>query len=134
MRQDGKYSAEVGWWTTGSTRPLITDKGVSFLKSRDLLINSPEFISEMDTYVYAYTKSGNRQLDHAPGYHDDRIMALFIALGVAHWDDLQDLAEERKKAEKQRSAPSPEITQFNQILKPYDQLMEEWENSLVSPW
>jgi hypothetical protein len=134
LRQDGKYSAEVGWWTTGSTRPMITDKGLSCIKSNDLIINSPEFISEMDTYVYAYTKSGNRQLGHAPGYHDDRIMALFIALGVAHWDDLQDLAEERRKREVQRQNPAPQTQQFNQILTPYDKLMEEWENSLIDPW
>lgn len=135
LRTDGRVSVEVGWWTTPGTRPLLTERGVEALIKDQIWINSSEFVKELDTYVNTgldRERGVNRKfLEAAPGYHDDRIMALFIALEVAHADDQYNMAVERKKFWEQKTAPAPESQQFQMILKPWDQLMAEWEDSVV---
>lgn len=133
-RVDGKVSIEVGWHTTPFTRSPMIDRGIKYIKEGYLEINSSPLIDELDTFVNTGLEKGKKHLEHAPGYHDDRILALFIALEVTHANDQVNMAAERMKAEEQRKAPSPTQAQFNQILKPWDQLMEEWENSLVDQW
>lgn len=138
LRADGKASMEVGWWTTPGTRPLLTERGTEALKKEQVWINSTQFVSELDTYVNTgldRERGVNRKfLEAAPGYHDDRIMAFFIALEVSHADDLVNMVDERKKIFEQRNAPADEVTQFQMILKPWDELMDEWEAKVVDKW
>lgn len=135
LRIDNRYSMEVGWWTTPGTRPLLTERGVNTLIKDQIWINSAEFVRELDTYVNTgldRDRGVNRKyLEAAPGYHDDRIMALFIALEVAHADDMINMAEERKKYWVQRTAPPAAVVQFQQILRPWDELVSEWEDQVV---
>lgn len=126
---------EVGWWTTPGTRPLLTERGVEALIKDTIWINSFEFVKELDTFVNTgldRERGVNRKfLEAAPGYHDDRVMALFIALEVAHADDLINMAEERKRYWAQKNAPPAPETQFQMILRPWDDLMDEWETNVV---
>lgn len=135
LRADGRVSMEVGWWTTPATRPLLTERGTESIIKDTIWINSSQFVSELDTYVNTgldRERGVNRKfLEAAPGYHDDRIMALFIALEVAHADDLVNMVEERRKAWEQRNAPPPPEAQFNTILRPWSELVEEWEERIV---
>lgn len=127
LRADGRWSAETGWWTTAQTRPLLTERGVRSIGTGDLLINSGGLVDEMDTFVNTGIERGIKHLEHAPGYHDDRIMALFIAYATAHWNDLVDLAEERRRSADLRTTKPSESRQFWQILKDPKELAEEWE-------
>ena len=134
LRADGRYSNEVGWWTTPGTRPLLTERGVHTIVHDEIWLNSPEFIREMGTFVNTGIDKGKKYLEAAPGEHDDRIMALFIALEVAHADDLVNIAEQRRQMQEQRDAPKPEVRQFNEILTPYDELLQQWEDQVVDMW
>ncbi len=100
MKTDGAFSTEYGWWTTPSTRPLITDMLKNYIIRGDLLINSPKFVEEMGSFVNLPTKDGRlrHHLEAAPGYHDDRIMAMAIALYIAHELDIMNIADERRRA------------------------------------
>jgi hypothetical protein len=98
LKQGMKPSTEIGWWTTTHTRPLITEMGVDYLKKGWLKINSPYLVDELTTFVDTHKVQGQRKLEHAPGHHDDRVMALFIALYIAHEFDSLQMASEREKA------------------------------------
>lgn len=132
LRQDGKFSQEVGWWTTPATRPVLTEKGVEAIRKGDLRVNSPGVVEEMGSYVVAMMPNGRRELTHADGYHDDRLMALFIAYYVAHEHDTVMIADERRRAYEQRfkgvTAPPRE---FNTMGISWEQAMERWENDVL---
>jgi hypothetical protein len=140
LRADGRYSNEIGWWTTPGSRPMLTERGRKAITDKTVWINSEQLVSEMDTYVNTAIDPHEkialgvrrRHLEAAPGYHDDRIMALFIALEVAHADDYADMAEERKKHWELQQAPKPDTVQFNTILdKPWDELVADWESQVL---
>jgi hypothetical protein len=62
-------------------------------------------------------------------------MALFIALEVAHADDLVNMVDERLKLYEQRSKPAEEVRQFNTIMdRSWDDLVSEWEERVVDNW
>jgi hypothetical protein len=76
-----------------------------------------------------------RHYEHAPGYHDDRIMALFIALYVAHENDIRILAEDRRRH--QERLKNPATTDFPKggfafSTRLMSDLMEEWEERALS--
>lgn len=95
----GAFSTEYGWWTTPSTRPLITDMLKTYIERMDIQINSPKFVEEMQSFVDLPTQTG--KLRHhfaaAPGYHDDRIMAMAFGLYIAHELDIMNIADERRR-------------------------------------
>lgn len=127
---NGGWSNVVGWWTTPTTRPLLTEKGIQDIEKKNLLINSPWFVDEMASFVYHYSDAGNRKVEHAPGCHDDRIMALFIALYVAHESDTASVAEERIRLEEIKKASPKQIRQLNEIAAtwiPGDSMEKEIE-------
>jgi hypothetical protein len=145
LRTDGKVSMEVGWWTTPATRPLLTERGVNAIKKDQIWLNSPELIREMGNFVNTglapngeasreIMKRGRRVLEAAPGEHDDRIMALFIAIEVAHADDMVNIAEERRIISEQAKLPSEETIQFNTMTEPWEELVAKWEQDVVDRW
>ncbi len=140
LKVGGGTTKEVGWWTTQSTRPLVTETLLDYTKERNLLVNSPEVIKEMGSFVNVWEGRGGRKLEHAPGYHDDRLFALGIALYVSHERDMVILAEERRKYHEQRKAGSGvgkkgkemwEIMGGLGVGQSYETVMEDWEASLV---
>lgn len=104
MRTTGGFSTEYGWWTTPSTRPLITDGLKNYILKGDLLINSAKFIEEMGSFVDLPLRDGRliHHLAAAPGYHDDRIMAMAIALYVGHELDQLNIADERRRSQERK--------------------------------
>ncbi len=98
----GGWTTRMGWYTTGTTRPLLTKKGVEVIQKKELQISSPYFISEMKSFVnYGWKRrvgvDGFEYFAHAQGRHDDRIFAGFIAYYVSHDYDRQNLADERRR-------------------------------------
>jgi hypothetical protein len=115
LRQDGAMSHEVGWWTTPGTRPLLIEKGVHCIENSSLRVNSPFFVDEMASFVHTYSPTGMKKVEHAPGAHDDRIMALFIALYVAHESDSISIAEERTRLKDLKNAPKGKIKEMWEV-------------------
>lgn len=131
LDQGGGYSMEVGWWTTNSTRPLVTEMGVDYLKKDWLKVNSPWLVNELTTFVDTHKTMGQRKLEHAPGHHDDRIMALFIALYIAHEYDTLAVAQER---ENRSLAPTerkkfPSAARLGVDWPTYERMYEEFLES-----
>ena len=128
----------VGWWTTPSTRPYLTERGVKALKERSVWVNSPDLIAEMANFVNLgldpSRQVNRKRLEAAPGKHDDRLMALFIALEVARAGDMGVLAEERRQYEEtkmKRKDSEGTARAFVEILLPPDQLLAEWEDTFL---
>lgn len=131
MKQGAKMTNELGWITNQTTRPLVTEMGVDYLKKGWLQINSPFFVDELTTYVNTEERPGHRRLEHAPGHHDDRIMALFIALYIAHETDRVMMAEERER----KAALPPAKRRFPsaaQMGLNWEQYIQKYEEYLES--
>jgi hypothetical protein len=127
----GGWSSDVGWFTNQATRPAMTEEGVKNISRGDLLINSPYFVKEMDHFGPQFTRAGMKKLEHAPGHHDDRIIALFISSFVAHEADTRSMADHRRKSLEQMNPATKKTVQLAELGLPMDQAMELWENSLA---
>jgi hypothetical protein len=135
----GGWSKEVGWWTTGITRTPLTEGGVNVVEKGELKVNSPVVIEEMRSYVYRYTNQGDRRLDHAPGYHDDALLALFIAYYVAHESDTRNIADDRRKDHEKKGMPKEKVIQFQDLAASWvpgmdwEKAVGRWEEELDQP-
>lgn len=130
LKINGGTSTEYGWWTTVSTRPLLIERIEEYIKKDYLTINSPPLTEEMRTFVNVRAHLGQKHIQHAPGKHDDRIMALAIALYVAYDKGMQISADERLKAHEMKNTPSDKIVQFNVSGLSWDEAVAKWEESL----
>ena len=93
------FQPQYGFPTTPGTRPLITDTFKRYVMEDDIVINSSKLVEEMGHFVDLPLADGRlrHHLAAAPGYHDDRIMAMCIALYVSHELDVQNVADERRR-------------------------------------
>jgi hypothetical protein len=66
-----------GFTTSVKTRPLIISKMESYVREKELVINSERTIEEMFTFVWNGMKA-----EAMPGYTDDLVMSLCISLWV----------------------------------------------------
>lgn len=130
LAQGGGWTRSVGWDTNMRTRPILTETGVGAIKTEDLWVNSPWLAYEMDGFGPTTTETGLRRLEHSPGYHDDRLLALFMAFLVAHELDQVNLAEERRKEWVATQAPKPRPTQFQSLGISWEEAMAQWESRL----
>jgi hypothetical protein len=78
----GGMTNDIGWYTTPNTRGWITEGLVADIEDGTLLINSLITLDEMRTFVNVPKPTQPRHLQHAPGYHDDSLLALAIAAFV----------------------------------------------------
>ena len=92
----GGYSTVYGWWTTTGTRPLLINTLLEYIPKEEVQLNSPELIAEMGSFVKTRTPTGRIHVAAFDGYHDDRLLALAIALYIAHEQDVVNLADERR--------------------------------------
>jgi hypothetical protein len=129
LRRDGTVSNEYGWWTTPHTRPLMVEMGIEYLNKQHLLVNSPFLIQEMGTFVNTGIDKGRRHIEHAPGEHDDRLIATFIALYVAHEYDNVNLADERLRLAERRARPEMKRS-WQEMGLPWDECMRIWEEDI----
>jgi hypothetical protein len=74
-----KRSKSLGWNTGKKTKPLMINRLAEFIREIYLKIYDKELIKELMSYVIEPSGSTNAQL----GCHDDRVMALAIALQMA---------------------------------------------------
>lgn len=77
--QKKKRRDALGWKTTSITKPLMIDGLRQFVKAGEVIINNPETIEEMLTFV----KHEDGSLGAAVGSHDDRVISLAIAVEMA---------------------------------------------------
>lgn len=129
-KADRTTSNDYGWYTTAATRPLLTEMGVDYLRKGDLLVNSPYFINEMSAFVVGELKNGRKKMEHAPGYHDDRIIALFMSLYAAHEQDNTLVADDRRKTYEQMKAPRDKAVDFQSLGLSWGEAMAKWETDL----
>lgn len=66
-----------GFQTTTTTRPLIIASLITYMRERKIDIRSRRLVEEFKTFIY-----NGQKAEHAPGYHDDLIIALAIALYI----------------------------------------------------
>jgi len=66
-----------GFTTSVKTRPLIISKMESYVREKELVINSERTIEEMFTFIWNGMKA-----EAMPGYTDDLVMSLCISLWV----------------------------------------------------
>lgn len=66
-----------GFQTTITTRPLIIASLITYMRERKISINSKRLVEEFKTFIY-----NGQKAEHAPGYHDDLIISLAIALYI----------------------------------------------------
>lgn len=134
----GGWTNRIGWYTTPSTRPLLTKKGVKAIEDGELLIPSSTLVAEMRSYVN-YGAKYRRGVDsieyfaHAPGKHDDRVMATFIAYYVSHDYDRQNLADERRRFWEQKLTMEEGLKksrQFQNSDLTWEEAMEDWEGRM----
>ena len=66
-----------GFTTSVKTRPLIISKMESYVREKELVINSERTVEEMFTFIWNGMKA-----EAMPGYTDDLVMSLCISLWV----------------------------------------------------
>lgn len=71
-----KKTKKVGWSTTAKSKPLMIDKLAELIRNGEIDIPSADTIRELQTYVV----EEDGKMNAAPGCHDDRVMALAIAV------------------------------------------------------
>jgi hypothetical protein len=107
----GTPATVYGWWTTTGTRPLLINTLLEYVPKMEVQINSPELIAEMGSFVKQQLPSGRVEVKAFSGYHDDRLLALAIALYVAHEEDTVNFSDERRKhqeaKERQKGGKKP---------------------------
>lgn len=128
----GGWTNEVGWKTTPATRGPLTEMGVNALMKGEIYINSPWVIEEMGSYILSMTASGIRQYTHAPKYHDDRLMALFISLYISRESYAVNLAEQRVVQKAYLDTPKPPERQLNELGLSWEEALNAWEAGIFS--
>ncbi len=89
---------KIGFWQSGETRSLGGEKLEEILEKDMLKIYGSEIPSELYTWVW---KDGRR--DHAPGKHDDLIMALTMAMYVIFYVNIQKETQKQKILEQRKN-------------------------------
>lgn len=130
LRADGAWTKEFGWWTTPHTRPLLTEMGVDYITKGYLKVNSPFLVEEMGSFVNTWIDRGKKHLEHAPGYHDDRLIALFIALYIAHEGDMKHVAEQRRRAIEERAKAPEAVVELQTLGLGWEEAISKWNDSL----
>lgn len=68
----------LGWRTTGATKPLLIDNYITLLRDGRLRTRSHHVTSEMATFIYT-TESKKHGQGAAAGFHDDALIADMLA-------------------------------------------------------
>lgn len=99
-----RQTTKIGWQTNCNTKPLLVDLMIHSTAQGGVRLNSKELLSEMMTFI----RDGETGARSAAGCHDDRVMAMMIALQVdrvtfgAVPDNMQEIPPVAKMLEKIR--------------------------------
>lgn len=96
-----KPTTKRGWWTSRTTKGVFIGFLQSCVKNRALLIHDPRTYGEMEHYQYGSTPD---EYEAAPGYHDDLVVALGIAV-ISHRQEFQFEQVETMSREEPKAAP-----------------------------
>ena len=115
-----KTTHRLGWVSNRSTRQDLWTRGVAHLTKKMAILRSPWLIEEMadctpDSFLAASGRARN-------GLHDDRVVAMLIALWYANEWTLNLEPTERSVVE-DSSLPEYQATDLS-----YDRMMEEWSD------
>lgn len=81
----GNAATRRGWHTSPQNRDTLILYGSSAIENEVLEINSPELVSEMDTFI----RHPDGKKGAAKHRHDDRLMALFLAFHALYAQDVR---------------------------------------------
>lgn len=76
---------KIGWFTNYRTRAMAVDTIVCALRDEWLVINSPWFVDEMDSFE---RDESRQSLRAGQGGHDDRVMAMAFSLFSSYVDEI----------------------------------------------
>lgn len=117
-------SRKTGWFTTGWSRPILTDNFVVAVQNGWYVVNSPWTIWEMAHWETHSTAAGKEKKEHSSDSTDDGIFANAMAyLGP---NDLRSLTERSKKRNRGpgdvEALPDIDIAPYGNYLptRPYE--------------
>lgn len=88
-------SRNMGWYTTGWSRPILVGYFVHAVKNGWYKLNSATTVEECREFEIHYTDSGKEKLEHAQESWDDGIFAAAISTFISH--DLDTIADREKR-------------------------------------
>ena len=88
-------SKKSGWYTSGWSRPMLTDGFVIAVQNGWYVVNSPTTIWEMDHWEVHLTAMGKSKFEHSSEATDDGIFANAMATFCPN--DLNALAKRSKR-------------------------------------
>lgn len=91
-------SKKIGMWQSHETRSLGGEKLEEAFEKDEIIVYGSDIPSELYTWIW---KDGRR--DHAPGKHDDLIMALTIAMYVIRYVNIQREALKQKTIDQHKN-------------------------------
>jgi hypothetical protein len=120
---DGTTTNKLGWSTNRTSRPRMLQRLLHALQNKDLLLNSPYLLDEMQDFTTDATLAKARAKS---GRHDDRVMSLALAYCGGHDDEWlagEDIAAERRA---KRRRLKPVLTASGKVVK------KDYQNTAVS--
>lgn len=88
-------SHRLGWYTSGWSRPALTDGFVVLIKNGWYKVNSPYTMREMTQWEIHYTTTNKEKYEHASDFTDDGIFANAMAAFCPN--DQKTMADRSKK-------------------------------------
>lgn len=103
---------QIGWKTSPATRPKIISTLLKAVKDKWIILNSPALINEL-AHLEANDTQRTLRIEAQSSYHDDRVMAIAIAL-VCSLEQISpssiSLATDRLEMQRTHSALTAPIT------------------------
>ena len=107
-----RVAPTLGWKTSPATRPKIISTLIKAIKDKWIIINSPALINEL-AHLEANDTQRTLRVEAQASYHDDRVMAIAIAL-VCSLEQISpssiSLATDRLEMQRTHSALTEPIT------------------------
>ena len=100
----GVQSTRKGWHTSPQNRDDLILYGSSAIENEVIELNSPELVSEMDTFI----RHPDGKKGAAKGRHDDRLMALFLAFHALYASEARATGKD-PNIERGRTVPEEQL-------------------------
>jgi hypothetical protein len=110
-RLDDKLKPELGWVTNMQTKPLMVADGVRAIRDKHIMLHDERTLFEL--FSYQYDESGHTNA--ATGSHDDRVVALMIAIQMYNRTPLAAVAK-NAIMEEQPLAQTENFSEFDMAM------------------
>jgi len=101
-----KFHPELGWKTDMKTKPVMIASMQQILRDKQLILHDSATLHELFSYQYDEAGSANA----TKGSHDDRVIALMIAVEVINRTPIATIST--NKLQENRKSPEQDINQF----------------------